>query len=69
MTPDGSISHREDSRWLLDGPGEGSLRAVARGKSGGWTNRAIAVRLGCIEKSVERKLRSIRRLWSEDVAS
>jgi DNA-directed RNA polymerase specialized sigma24 family protein len=33
----------------------------------GRTNREIAERLGCVEHTVERKLRSIRRLWSEEV--
>jgi hypothetical protein len=32
------------------------------------SDREIAARLGCVEKSAERKLRSIRRLWSEKVA-
>jgi hypothetical protein len=35
----------------------------------GWTNREVAARLGCVEPTVERKLRSIRRLWSEEVES
>ena len=30
----------------------------------GYTNREIAERLGCIEQTVERKLRSIRRIWT-----
>jgi DNA-binding CsgD family transcriptional regulator len=33
----------------------------------GRTNREIAARLGCVEHTVGRELRSIRRLWSEGV--
>ena len=59
----------EECRRLLEGLGDESLRAVARWKMEGWTNREIAARLGCVEHTVERKLRSIRRLWSEEVGS
>jgi DNA-directed RNA polymerase specialized sigma24 family protein len=58
----------EEYRRLLDRLGDESLRAVARWKMEGWTNREVAARLGCVEHTAERKLRSIRRLWSEEVA-
>jgi DNA-binding NarL/FixJ family response regulator len=32
----------------------------------GFTNTEIARRLGCVPQTVERKLRAIRRLWSEE---
>ena len=35
----------------------------------GITNAAIAARLGCVETTVERKLRRIRNLWSREVIS
>jgi hypothetical protein len=35
----------------------------------GRTNREIAARLRCVEHTVERKFRPIRRLWSEEVGS
>jgi DNA-directed RNA polymerase specialized sigma24 family protein len=57
----------EECRRLLEGLGDETLRAVARWRMEGWTNREIAARLGCVEHTVERKLRSIRRLWSEEV--
>jgi DNA-directed RNA polymerase specialized sigma24 family protein len=44
-----------------------SLRNVMLWKMDGWTNREIAWRLGCSEKTVERKLRSIRKLWTGEV--
>jgi DNA-directed RNA polymerase specialized sigma24 family protein len=43
-----------------------SLRNVMSWKMDGWTNREIAWRLSCTEKTVERKLRSIRRIWGEE---
>jgi DNA-directed RNA polymerase specialized sigma24 family protein len=63
-TPELAAQMAEEYQRLLDGLGDESLRAVARWKFEGWTNREIAARLGCIEVTVERKLRSIRRLWS-----
>jgi DNA-directed RNA polymerase specialized sigma24 family protein len=68
-TPELAAEMAEEYRRLLAGLGDETLRAVARWKMEGWSNREIAARLGCVEKSVERKLRSIRRLWSEGVAS
>jgi DNA-directed RNA polymerase specialized sigma24 family protein len=67
-TPELAAQMAEEYRRLLESLGDETLRDVARWKMEGWTNREIAARLGCIEKSVERKLRSIRRLWSEGVA-
>jgi DNA-directed RNA polymerase specialized sigma24 family protein len=46
---------------LLHGP---TLRSVALWKMEGYTNGEIAARLGCVEKTVERKLRIIRNIWS-----
>ena len=60
--------HRELCR-VLEALGDESLRAVARWRMEGWTNREIAARLGCVEQTVERKLRSIRRLWTGEVGS
>jgi DNA-directed RNA polymerase specialized sigma24 family protein len=67
--PELAAQMADECRRLLEGLGDEALRAVARWKMEGWTNREIAARLGCIEQSIERKLRSIRRLWSEEVGS
>lgn len=56
----------EELRGLLDRLGNDTLRSVAIWKLEGFTNREIAEKLGCIEQTVERKLRSIRRLWGGD---
>ena len=66
-TPELAAQMAEEYRRLLDRLGDETLRAVARWKMEGWTNREVAARLGCVENTVERKLRSIRRLWSKGV--
>lgn len=48
---------------LLD---DDTLRQVATGKLEGYTNAELAKRLGLSLRAVERKLRLIRRLWSEE---
>jgi DNA-directed RNA polymerase specialized sigma24 family protein len=65
-TPELAAQMAEEYQRLLERQGDESLRDVARWWMEGRTNREIAARLGCIEKTVERKLRSIRRLWSEE---
>ena len=54
----------DEFRELLRRLGDDSLRTVALAKMEGYTNRQIADRLGCIEQTIERKLRSIRKIWS-----
>jgi DNA-directed RNA polymerase specialized sigma24 family protein len=65
-TPEQAAQMAEECRRLLDGLGDDTLRAVALGKLEGQTNREIAARLGCVEQTVERKLRSIRTLWTTE---
>jgi DNA-directed RNA polymerase specialized sigma24 family protein len=50
----------------LDSP---ELRSVAVWKMEGHTNAEIASKLGCVERSVERKLRLIRNRWAREVES
>ena len=42
------------------------LRPVAVWKLEGYTNAEIAAKLGCVEGTVERKLRVIRSLWKQE---
>ena len=42
-----------------------SLQKVAEAKLGGFSNIEIALQLGCAERTVERKLALIRRIWIE----
>jgi DNA-directed RNA polymerase specialized sigma24 family protein len=53
----------DECRQLLECLGEEQLRAIALWKMEGYTNAEIAAKLGCIERTVERKLRMIRRIW------
>jgi DNA-directed RNA polymerase specialized sigma24 family protein len=65
-TPEFAAQAAEEFRRLLALLTEDSLRQVALWKMEGYTNKQIAERLGCIEQTVERKLRSIRRIWTEE---
>jgi DNA-directed RNA polymerase specialized sigma24 family protein len=55
----------EEMQRLLDRLGDPQLRSVALGKMDGLTSAEIAAQMGCSERTVERKLRVIRRLWQE----
>jgi DNA-directed RNA polymerase specialized sigma24 family protein len=50
---------------LLGLLGDGELRRIALWKVEGHSNEEIAARLGCVERTVERKLQRIRILWAE----
>jgi RNA polymerase sigma factor (sigma-70 family) len=63
-TPEFAASIADEFRRLLESLGDDSLLRVALARMEGYTNREIAERLGCIEQTVERKLRSIRRIWT-----
>lgn len=68
-TPEFAAQAADEFCRLLGLLGDDSLRQVALWKMEGYTNRQIADRLGCIEQTVERKLRSIRQSWSMGRAS
>jgi DNA-directed RNA polymerase specialized sigma24 family protein len=59
----------EECRRLLDLLPDATLRSVAIWKMEGYTSGEIAARLGCIEKTVERKLRAIRGVWAGGTTS
>jgi DNA-directed RNA polymerase specialized sigma24 family protein len=56
----------EECERLLDKLDNNILRSIALSKMEGYTNAEIASKLGCVEGTVERKLRLIRGLWQED---
>jgi DNA-directed RNA polymerase specialized sigma24 family protein len=58
----------EEQERLLKQLPEESLRSVALWKMEGYTHAEIAAKLGCIERTVERKLRTIRRIWDGERA-
>jgi DNA-directed RNA polymerase specialized sigma24 family protein len=65
-TPEFAAQVADEFRKLLELLGDDSLRKVALAKMEGYTNREIAETLGCIEQTVERKLRSIRQIWTAE---
>jgi RNA polymerase sigma factor (sigma-70 family) len=58
----------EEYRVLLARLGDRDLEAVALWRMEGYTVEEIAERLGCVPRSVKRKLRVIRGLWESEVA-
>ncbi|MCA9223109.1 MAG: ECF-type sigma factor [Pirellulaceae bacterium] len=50
----------------LDATGDADLRTIAVLKMEGHGNAEIAKRLGCVRRTIERKLQLIERLWGKD---
>jgi DNA-directed RNA polymerase specialized sigma24 family protein len=65
-TPAFALQVAEECRRLLDRLGDEGLRAVALWRMEGDSVAEIAARLGCVPRTVERKLRVIRQLWGEE---
>ena len=68
-TPEFAAELAEECRRLLDGLGSAELARVALWKMEGYANEEIAAKLGCVPRTVERKLRLIRGLWGGEVSS
>jgi DNA-directed RNA polymerase specialized sigma24 family protein len=66
FSPDFAAQMEEQCRLLLDRLGDPQLRQIAQWKMDGYTSSEIAIRSGCTERTVERKLRVIRRFWQEE---
>lgn len=65
--PEFAAQVADECRHLLDELGHGELRSVALWKMEGFTNREIAERLGYVTRTIERKLRLIRRIWAKEL--
>jgi DNA-directed RNA polymerase specialized sigma24 family protein len=65
-TPEFAASVAEESRRLLDSLPDDELRAIALWKMEGLTAEEIAARMGCVPRTIERKLRVIRGLWQQE---
>jgi DNA-directed RNA polymerase specialized sigma24 family protein len=65
-SPELAMQMVEECRRLLGQLSDDTLRSVALWRMEGQTNREIAAKLGCIEQTVERKLRRIRGLWARE---
>lgn len=59
----------DECRRLLDMLGDDTLRRIALWKMEGHTNAAIAGKIECVEKTVERKLKLIRDIWEGEVGT
>jgi DNA-directed RNA polymerase specialized sigma24 family protein len=68
-TPEFAAMFQENCQVLLDLLQDETLRTVAVLRLQGYSNAEIAAQLGCVERSVERKLERIRAKWSKSAAS
>jgi DNA-directed RNA polymerase specialized sigma24 family protein len=68
-SPEFAAQLTEECEALLARLGDPELRAVAVWKMEGYTNEEIAASLACVPRTVERKLRVIRSIWSQEPRS
>ena len=68
-TPEFAVQVAEECERLLRCLGEESLRSVALKRMEGYSDEEIATQLGCARRTVVRKLRRIRSLWSQEILS
>ena len=67
-TPEFAAQVAEEFQRLLDLLDDVGLRSLAVWKMEGYTNQEIAVKRDCAPRTVERKLRLIRRIWEQQRA-
>jgi DNA-directed RNA polymerase specialized sigma24 family protein len=65
-TPEFALQIAEECQRRLDRLTDSILRAIAVWKMEGYTTEEIAAKLGCVPRTVERKLRVIRKLWGDE---
>lgn len=68
-TPEFAAQVAEQCERLLHSLADGTLRAVAVAKMEGYSDEEIAARLHCARRTVVRKLRRIRSIWSQEIVS
>ena len=64
-TPEFAAAVVDETEYLIASLGDDKLREIARGKLEGLSNEALAERVDCTVRTVERRLNLIRRIWSE----
>ncbi len=64
-TPEFAAQMAEECQQLLGRLGDGDLPRVAVWKMEGYSNEEIAAKLGCVPRTVERKVALVRALWSQ----
>jgi DNA-directed RNA polymerase specialized sigma24 family protein len=65
-SPEFAAEVAEECRRLLDRLGDAELRSIALWKMEGYSVEEIAGRLGCVPRTVERRLRVIRGRWEQE---
>jgi DNA-directed RNA polymerase specialized sigma24 family protein len=65
-SPEFAAQVADEFRRLLARLGDEQLRQVALWKLEGYTSEEIAARLGCVRRTVERKVQVIRSLWDRE---
>jgi hypothetical protein len=68
-TPAFAVQMTEECERLLRGLGDEDLKSVALLRMEGYTVQEIAVRMGCVARTVKRKLKLIRDIWIEEQPS
>jgi DNA-directed RNA polymerase specialized sigma24 family protein len=68
-TPAFAAQVAEEHERLLRGLGDPELASVALWRMEGYTVEEIAGRLGCVPRSVKRKLQLIRSIWEKELES
>jgi DNA-directed RNA polymerase specialized sigma24 family protein len=66
---DFAVVMADEVRRLFNMLPEEELRIIAAAKMEGDTNRRIAKRLGCAERTIERRLKYIRAIWKREYRS
>lgn len=65
-TPELALAVVENCQILLDKLGDETLQQIALMTLEGHRTEEIAVKLGCVRRTVERKIERIREIWSEE---
>jgi RNA polymerase sigma factor (sigma-70 family) len=64
-TPESAAIIQEQFQELLDSLGDSTLRQIALWRMDGLSNSEIAAKMGCVVRTVERKIERIRLIWEE----
>jgi len=67
-TPEFAAQMTEECERLLRSLGDGELKSVALLRMEGYSVEEVAARLGCVARSVKRKLQLIRGIWEKELA-
>jgi DNA-directed RNA polymerase specialized sigma24 family protein len=67
-TPELAAQLTEEYQRLMEQLGDSTLQRVATWKLEGYTDNEIAARLGCVTRTVERKVALIRSAWSSEMS-